>query len=77
MKRIIWLALITAGALSFSGCSTVSKVLDTVTPEISVGIFKDGVGGINIGVKLSKPPEDPHVAEKVEDTVEDTKQEPE
>lgn len=73
MKRLAWIALVAAGALSMSGCATVNKVLNTVTPEISVGVYKDGVGGITVGVKLEKAKEDPQPAKVEEPVKEETK----
>ena len=53
MKKCL-LVVALGAVLCMSGCALVQKGLDAVTPEISVGVYKDGVGGVTIGVKLEK-----------------------
>jgi hypothetical protein len=53
MKRALQaIVVLLAGLLS--GCALIQKGLEAVTPEISVGIWKDNGSGVTIGVKLEK-----------------------
>lgn len=54
LKRIAGLVFIAGALLALSGCALVQKGLDQVTPEFSIGVYKDGLGGVTIGVKLEK-----------------------
>jgi hypothetical protein len=60
MKTIAKLVVLLA-VLLLSGCSLIQKGLEQITPEISVGIYKDGVGGVTVGVKLQKNPNAPEL----------------
>lgn len=53
MKRALQVVVVVLAGL-LSGCALIQKGLEQITPEISVGVYKDGVGGVTIGVKLEK-----------------------
>jgi hypothetical protein len=53
MKRALQAIVVLAVGL-LSGCALIQKGLEQITPEISVGVYRDGVGGVTIGVKLEK-----------------------
>jgi hypothetical protein len=46
------LILITSALLALGGCASIKSAIHEFTPEISVGVFKDGGSGVTVGVKL-------------------------
>jgi hypothetical protein len=51
-RRSLLLALIAGALLALGGCASIRSAVHEFTPEISVGVFKDGGSGVTVGVKL-------------------------
>lgn len=46
------IALIAGALLALCGCTSIKSAIHEFTPEVSVGVYKDGGSGVTIGVKL-------------------------
>lgn len=52
LKKWAGLVFVAGALLALCGCASIRSAIHEFTPEISVGVFKDGGSGVTVGVKL-------------------------